>query len=166
MISEVFSNLEIPVRQKLLLLLPDTSLQFNSHVTKPSPAHSLFISILKTFHSSCVRLSFFPKYQKLFSFCVCPLFPTWWIHLFPGLSVLTLSLPPPPTVPSRWKYLIFAKIGCRNRRITFAALTSCHDSEMVLAVCLDVVEVSTQMMSPACVTRHCGLSRELPPAEV
>ena len=29
-----------------------------------------------------------------------------------------------------------------------------------------VVEVSTQMMSPACVTRHCGLSRELPPAAV
>lgn len=31
---------------------------------------------------------------------------------------------------------------------------SCHDSEMVLAVCLDVGEVSTQMMSPACVTLH------------
>ena len=59
-----------------------------------------------------------------------------------------------------------AKIGHSNRRITFGSLTSSHDLEMVLAVCLDVVEVSTQMMSPACVTRHCGLSRELPPAAV
>lgn len=142
MISKVLSKLEISVRQKSLPLITRYQPAVYYPHNKPSLAQPLFISFLKRFHSFCMRISFLKLSLALFS-CVYTSFPSQLMNL----SVLTLNLLLPhfcPIVPSRWNYLIHAKIRYRNRRITFASPISCHGLETVLAVCLNVIEVSAQ----------------------
>lgn len=146
-ISKVLSNLDIPVRQKLFLSWPDISLQFTFSITKPSLAHLLVILIPKHY-SFCMKISFFKNIRdsslSVFRFYFLT---DWWIYL------LVTSLAQNPTlshfcliVPPRWKYLILANTGYRNRRITFASLMSCPDSEMGITACLDVIEVTAQWL--------------------